>query len=324
VWDRTDRDKEQGVGRFDLNLREALPYLPKDATPEPTVEHTRFGTYDEFDDDESEFEASEEQAQWKQVVEAACVWLRDITANNTHGEEWCRYRVRIYGPKGMRVLHTATFVVRSLVDVEQLPAKVVESAPSPTAPSVIPAPSFEGVEVEGAATGMRALGDYYAQWGRIVLGSVGQLQSVNNDMLGRLHHQLEESRGQVDTLVASILESKVAQLQVSETRQIEEQQDQARHALAREAISQLGDTAKAFLAARGVTPELAEVLEVLGQSPELVAALNDPDVRALMQDPSNLSDLAKMLKMVGQQARAAQQANAVPPAAPETPAQPAS
>jgi hypothetical protein len=30
---------------------------------------------------------------------------------------------------------------------------------------------------------------------------------------------------------------------------------------------------------------MADVLGTLGQSPDLMAALNDPDVRALMQDP---------------------------------------
>jgi len=35
--------------------------------------------------------------------------------------------------------------------------------------------------------GIKVLGDYCAQWGQIVLGSVGQLQGVNNAMLGRLH-----------------------------------------------------------------------------------------------------------------------------------------
>ena len=58
---------------------------------------------------------------------------------------------------------------------------------------------------------------------------------------------------------------------------------------------------------------MADVLGVLGSSPELMGALNDPDVRALMQDPSNLSSLAQMLKAAGQQARAAREAGAAPP-----------
>ena len=61
---------------------------------------------------------------------------------------------------------------------------------------------------------------------------------------------------------------------------------------------------------------MADVLAVLGNSPDLMGALNDPDVRALMQDPSNLSGLAQMLKAAGAQARAAREgaASAPPPA----------
>ena len=58
-----------------------------------------------------------------------------------------------------------------------------------------------------------------------------------------------------------------------------------------------------FLAARGVTPELADALGAIGQSPELVQTLNDPDVRVLMHDPNNLRMLAGMLKQAAQQAR---------------------
>ncbi len=183
--------------------------------------------------------------------------------------------------------------------------------------AVIPAPAFEDVERKGAAKGISALGDYYAQWGRIVLGSVGQLQGVNNQMLGRLHHQLTESRGQVDQLVASILENRFRELEMTEERQADERADGARHALAREALSQLGDAAKAFLTAKGVNPEMADVLGVLGSSPELIGALNDPDVRVLMQDPANLGGLAQMLKAAGQQARAVRDAAAAPPTVPE-------
>ena len=216
----------------------------------------------------------------------------------------------------MKVLHTGTFIVRNAgFDLEATTPSAIEDLR-------IPQPTFEEVSSRGAAKGVQALGDYYAQWGRIVLGSVGQLQGVNNEMLARLHRQLTESRGQVDQLVASILESKVAELEVAENRSANERQDDARHALAKEALSQLGDAAKAFLTARGINPEMADVLGVLGSSPELMSALQSPDVRTLMQDPSNLSGLAQMLEAAGQQARVAREAAATAPPPPTSTAQP--
>jgi hypothetical protein len=57
---------------------------------------------------------------------------------------------------------------------------------------------------------------------------------------------------------------------------------------------------------------MSELLGVLGQSPELLATLNDPRVRALMRDPNNLRMVAGLLRQFGEQAAAA--------SAPEAPA----
>jgi hypothetical protein len=321
VWDRTDRKNEQNLGRFDLTESDALPYLTERIQPallpmddeEPADPYEgSFGEYDDLEEDEPEPQrAASEPPSLLEIAQAACRWLREIAISNTVGEDWCRYRVKVFGPKGMKVLHTGTFICRNHDHDLELPV------PSETRDLRIPSPTFEQAANSGAAKGIKALGDYYAQWGRIVLGSVGQLQGVNNEMLGRLHKQLTESRGQVDQLVASILENRFNELQMTEERQASERSDDARHALAKEALSQLGDAAKAFLTARGINPEMADVLGVLGSSPELMGALNDPEVRALMQDPSNLSGLAQMLKAAAAQARAAREAAPPPPPASE-------
>jgi hypothetical protein len=53
---------------------------------------------------------------------------------------------------------------------------------------------------------------------------------------------------------------------------------------------------------------MADVLGTLGQSPDMMAALNDPDVRVLMQDSNNLKLLAGLLKQAAEQARSAREA----------------
>lgn len=318
VWDRTDRKNEQNLGRFDLTESDALPYLTERVKPALLPVHDEeepadpFDAYDALEEDDEEppstfTRGAHEPVTPEQIAKAACRWMRELALSNTVGEEWCRFRVKAFGPKGTKVLHTGTFIVRNHEFDLELPV------PSETRDLKIPLPTFDQAAGAGAAKGIKALGDYYAQWGRIVLGSVGQLQGVNNEMMARLHKQLAESRGQVDQLVASILENRVAELELAEEKQANERQDDARHALAREALAQLGDAAKAFLTARGINPEMADVLGVLGNSPDLMSALNDPGVRALMQDPNNLTGLAQMLKSAGQQARAARQAAAATP-----------
>ena len=317
VTDRTDRKNEEQLGRFELTLADALPYL--DAAPswdvddEPDEEDDEGSAFGAFPDDEDEDddqepdddppEARDAEHDAPRYAEAACRWLRDIAMRNTVGESYRRFRVKAYGPKGTRVVDTGSFLCRNETFDLDLPMGAAPQG-SPDGALQIPSPTFDQVETAGATKGIKALGDYYAQWGRIVLGSMGQLQHVNNDMLGRLHRQLQDSRSQVDELVAAILEFRVAEMKMSDDRRAEDRALDTRTMLAQQALQQLGEAAKAFLAAKGVNPELADVLGSISQSPDLVAALNDPDVRALMQDPNNLKALAGMLRGAAAQARA--------------------
>jgi hypothetical protein len=333
VFDRTNRHQEDTLGRFELCLRDAYPYL-EDAT------ELRDDAEDEDDeslgieDGDPDDEAPEEDADDDDGADvpeeklatraerllgrtpgaadfavAAMRWIEDIATRNMGGDEVRRFRVRAYAPKGARTVETASFTV---TDEEADSAAAVAGTTSlattqDALPDVtdlrIPPPSFENVEAAATVKGMRALGDYYAQWGKIVLGSVGQLQGLNNTMLARMHKQLQESRGQVDELVGAILTNRVAEAELAEQRRSSDRTEDARTLLAQQALQQVGDAAKAFLAARGVTPELADALGAIGQSPELVQTLNDPDVRVLMHDPANLSVLAAMLKQAAGQAR---------------------
>ena len=328
VYDRTDRRNEDTLGRFELTLRDAFPYL-EDADElidrDDDREDDGFGMAEADDapasgDDEARLAARAEHLLGRSpgpadFAVAAMRWVREIASRNMGGDGVRRFRVRAYSPKGQRTVETASFAVRdddAELEGASLPA-AVEHAPAPELR--IPAPSFESIETGAATRGMRALGDYYAQWGQILLGSVGQLQGVNNAMLGQMHRQLQQSRDQVDQLVAALLTHRAAEAELADQRRASERSDDSRTMLAQQALQQLGEAAKAFLAARGVTPELADALGAIGQSPELVQTLNDPDVRVLMHDPTNLRMLAGMLRQAAQQARSLREGQAAPQAA---------
>jgi len=145
-------------------------------------------------------------------------------------------------------------------------------------------------------------------------------------MHARLHSKLHESRGQVDELVASILEHRYNEVEAHERRRLEERAGDTRTELARDALRQLGSAASAFLAGKGMPPDLAEVYGSISASPELTEVLRSPGVRTLMKDPDNLRGLAAMLQAAGLQAEAAQQNAAAaangsdPPDAEDSPA----
>ncbi len=310
VWDRTDRTTDEPVGRFDMEDRHALPYLeeaPRSrgllaGLTEPD-DPQGWGQEDEDDGDEPEGDQDEQEdyLSAEQLAVAACRWLRSLAMRCTMGEEQRRFRVRLNGVKGHRVLDSGSFLCRNddyAIQIAPAPAKKIE----------MPKPSFEDAAAQGGAKAMRELGNLYAQWGHIVIGSVDQLQGVNNSMNAQLHRQLRDAREQVDQLVAAILTFRHKQAMSADEKERDERNDETRALLARDAINQLGEAARAFLATRGLSPEMAEVLGLLGNSPELSAALADPEVRTLMQDPDNLSALAAMLRQAAAQARAAREA----------------
>ena len=313
IKDRSERNHEETLDRLELTEDDLDPYLDQPFGLAPLAQTDDDGwEHDPDEDDEDPDEDSEddddepphrlastsEPLTNAEKMRAAFRWIRECAVRNTIGDSSTRFRVKLYGPKGVNCLATGQFVCRN--DAYDLDDAVMPKLE-------IPAPTFDEAARAGSVKGLKALGDYYAQWGQIVLGSVGQLQGVNNAMLARLHRQLQESRGQVDQLVASILEFRVKEIEVQESRLADERDGDARTTLAREALGQLGAAANTFLAGRGMTPDMLEVVTQLGGSPELMAALKDPAVRALMQDHDNLKGLAEMLRQAGSQAQAAQQ-----------------
>ncbi len=350
LTDRTDRTREDRVGRFDCDEGSAEPYrddaVSSAAGGHQVVTSSPHAEADEGDEDDGtgDDEPSEagdgdgddyaaDDQSWPleyddgdddgpdqpaayngpigdlEIARAACRWLRDCAARNTVGDSLRRFRVRIYGPKATEKLDSGSFVCRNHDYADEVDTEAADAAVRELR---IPQPTFDQAAKDSTLKGIKALGDYYAQWGQIVLGSVGQLQGVNNSMLARLHRQLQESRGQVDELVASILEYRHNEVEAYESRRLEERAGDTRSELARDALQQLGTAATAFLAGRSMPPDLLETFGAISASPELTNVLRDPSVRELMKDPDNLRGLAAMLQAAGQQAQAAQQDQAQP------------
>ncbi len=61
-----------------------------------------------------------------------------------------------------------------------------------------------------------------------------------------------------------------------QNRKADEHQQDARTELARHALKQLGDAAQALVLAKGLPPDVADLMGVLGTSPDLLATLGTP------------------------------------------------
>ncbi len=330
LYDRTDRENEEKLGRLDLNEGDTLPWrVDTGALPSRSALESVAGgrgdddePADPWDGDEGEGDDEERPRRpgeprppipMKVLAEAGCRWAREMARSNAVGEPWLRLRLRVYGPKGDRMLFSGQFICRNHgVDLD-IPT------PDELPRLELPKPSFDDAALAASAKGVKALGDFYAQWGRLVLGSMSQLQGVNNSMLAKLHKQVEVSRDQIDLLVASILEDKVQQAERDEVHRIEERQGAANHELAKEAVNLIGQAAQAFMVSKGVSPDMADLLGTLSASPELMQALKKPGVRELMADPKHLAELAAMLEQAAARYAQAQAQGWTPGAPPPSP-----
>jgi len=184
------------------------------------------------------------------------------------------------------MLDSGTFICRSRWVLDEPEADLAD----------LGMPDLRATEVRAVGGPMQSLGHYYAQWGQLVLDSIGQLQRVNNGLVARLHQQLNESQNQVEELVGSVLQYRAKELETSEARQQQDKEATSRHQLAHMAVQQVGAAANLYLGSRGLPPEIAQLVEPLVKSPELQKALRDPRVRELMKDPENIRSFAEMLQ----------------------------
>ncbi|MCB9764972.1 MAG: hypothetical protein H6739_34685 [Alphaproteobacteria bacterium] len=274
LYDRTNQHRDVSLGRFDAN-REMLRHRLMRQDPEV-----------DWSDEALDHEAAER----------ACDWVRRTAMRNTFGDRRRRFRVRIYGPKGVQTLASGQFVCTWHGDLDEVDDEALHVAPAEPALPRMPQAQFDGVEDSMTGPGMRALGEYYTQWGNLMLGSFGQLQSLHIQAADRTQRELVDAREQIERLVAALMEVRFehSKALLDDDRAVREQALRAQ--LVRESVSQLGDAAKLMLLSKGLTPQMMEVVHMLGSSDELMAALSDPGVRALMSDPKHLSQLAGLLK----------------------------
>ncbi len=281
IFDRTDRRQEDSLGRFDLDEDAVRLYLAaqraagrgEEATPDDLVAVGALTRRDR--------------------IEAAVRWLTQLVSDNMGDFPVRRFRVRMQGLKGVKAHNTVMVTctnreaVRNHRESNQIPmpsARLSEIAPTQTVAEA------------------RAVSELYARWAEIMLGTMAQVQRVNSASIEQLGEQLADSREQVDQLVAAILERNVAEVKQEAVRVHDAKEADTRTALARDALKQLGDATRTFFTAKGMPPEMADLFQKIGQSPELMSALNDPKVRELMNNPENLKDLSNMLLAAGQHA----------------------
>lgn len=155
----------------------------------------------------------------------------------------------------------------------------------------------------GTVGAFRALNESYVQFGQALTTGVSSLQTMMNQMLEARGEELVQSRGHVNQLVNDVLDHRIREVEARTDAQQVQVADH-RTALMRDAVNQMGETARVIFTNRGMSPELADVMGQLSGNPDLMNALQQPDVRELLKDPTAQKALTEMLLQAGQMAKA--------------------
>lgn len=322
LYDRTVRDDEEAVGKFEFSAegaREAVTGVATaaggddDGPADPVDGEPDDG---EADDGPPSLPASGSIAP-PVLARAARWWLRTTASGNlTPVDRYRRFRLRVYGPKGLDTLHTATFIARNLDLDGELVAQAPEF-PQFASPGPSPAPASAPDSGFGVAfPALRALADGYQAFLGMCLQVFGQQNQINASALNRMLRENSEYRETLQQLFAQVLDSKRQMLEIEAAQALESRQGDVRAVLGQEAIRQTADLAKSLFGAH-LPQELRELGEVLTANPEVVALMRDPQMMALLRDRQRMREVAPVLRMYA--ASTVPGAAPPPPPPPETP-----
>ena len=253
---------------------------------------------------------------WDELKAAALRYIVTHVNNNLEARSSVNgFRLRAYSSKGEAVLTSLIFEVRSASAPAMIPSPP-SASPEETslatrhntqAPLLLP---LELLNSRDPLAAYRALASYYAQFGQVLTNGLSNMMGISNDMLTGLYGQLKQSHKHRDDLVAAIVEMNMHREQRRDVSAANARDGDQRAALAEKALVQLTEAFKVIFTSQGMTPELAEVATIINAPPELMSALQNPAVRALMKKPKNLQGLALLLQQLALQQQQAEAAAA--------------
>lgn len=337
LQDTTDRSHTPSVGRLDLSRDAVLPWFREMRAALALASGEDLPAEEDGDDGEptelGALYADEESSPTanmsdEDLLQSVLYWLRETAAGVTGPGQTRGFRVRAQGPKGQELVHSFYFSCVNASSAEapargaSLPAvqgreagppapAAPRPAPAPEAPTLglrIPTPSLEDMGSEQLLVWMKALGEFYARWGQIVLGSVGELQGVNNAVVNRLHNELSSSREYVDQLLAALLLMRHREADAIVEHHVRNQQSDQKSTLVREALQQIGQAGQMFMLAKGLPPDTVDTLNAIGRNPAIMGLVQDPAVQSILKDPQEGPKIAEMLRAMAKQMQAVKQA----------------
>lgn len=296
------RNKTAMVGRADFSITELAMFMG----PEPALDGDGDG-----DESPSAPLGSLTDAPIgptsRDLATAMCRFVRHTIAENMTGCPRRVFKVSLWRPKGegQYTSKRVTCVDPDFDEDEDLGFDEPETAgavvalpppqPPPPATVVVQTPQVPA-EFLPEARPWRALSEAYTNMIGLLQSSYNHLANLQSQTINAQNQQNIRLQRVMEVLVGELTNLRLGVNEITEEKRAEESATRVKTELGKEFIGQMGAVGRAYVASKsGVPPELAELADLVGASPELVEALRAPEVKELLKDEATRKELANVL-----------------------------
>lgn len=345
----TDRHHTEKLARVDFTPSDLLPYVdsgPDDPDEREDEEFPEAGELDEPEVPRPSLQALAGEPTPADLATAAYRWVREQAGANMNGLRRCKFKLSVWSPKGDKLLFSVRFSCEDPDwDDEEQEAGATERRPPPMMPAPGPAyaqrtPVRPGVGAPEAAAQPRdkvaeamlmldaipegrvwmALGGAVAHHLHMMQEGYDNLARHHATIMTTQNTQILRNQKVLEDLTAQVINMRTGFVQAEREERDDAAGARVREELGKTFIAELGGLGRAIAASKlGVSPELAELAEIVTASPELADAIKSPAVRQMLRDEKTRKELAQLLTLAAQAADAGAPANAQTPPAAEPP-----
>lgn len=255
----------------------------------------------------------------ERLARGASVWIRRVVADNMTGRGLVKFKISLWRPKGDGLMHSARFIAHNpnVDDGEPGEAAVLRAMPPPQPTIALESPSGQPNPSSAAWAALEngyrnLLGVMQEAYGGLTHAHAHQA-AMSAEAHARQAKEISKLHAMVEELHGKMLLIKVGQAEIEQTGRESETSAAHREAMMKQFLSELGSIGRIVASSKlGVSPELGELASIVEESPDLKAALTDPDIRDLLKDQATAKELAALLKGIVANEKARKAANSPP------------
>lgn len=327
----TDRNRSVGAARVDFSAVGLGPWLKRpagaDEDEDPGDDDSPDGD-DEEDGDDGNDDAEPDLARSfgealvgpRLLATAAMRWVLETVTALMAGRNYGKFKIGLWSPGGKTLIHSSRFEAKNPnarrrpadeeAEVEAERASLPQAKGPDLAPTVhAPAPRVGPALPEERV--WQALGDGYTQLISLTQSTYSHIAKLQSAEIQSLFAQNKRLSDTVEAISEDLRNVHVGTAEAQRDEVNEAVSAKVREELGKQFIDQLGAGVRAYIASKSsLPPELVDVVSTLSQSSDLMDALRDPDVQAVIRQPEITSTLAGTLREIAEGFKKAREADA--------------